>query len=163
MCAGVSASFIWKICYARMNVSLQNVNTRTSAVFICWEACSHLYAVRGSTRASPNAISYVAWWFAFLAAFRWDFEDFFIVFRCFLEAFFNLLFSALADFLSNSRELRAYSATPGLCALAGIDQATFRQIRNAKIATRFMQEFPLTPKVAPVYTHPAGSRHCGAI
>jgi hypothetical protein len=106
---------------------------------------------------------YVACRFAFLAAFLWDFEDFFIVFRCFLEAFFNLLFSAFADFLSNSRELRAYSATPGLCALAGIDQAIFRQIRNAKIAIRFMQEFPLAPKLTPVYTDPARSRYCGAI
>jgi hypothetical protein len=113
--------------------------------------------------ASPNAIGYVACRFAFLAAFLWDFEDFFIAFRCCLEAFFSFLFCALADFLSNSRELRAYSATPGLCALAGIDQATFRHISNAKIAIRFMPNFPLAPKVAPVYTHPAGSRYCGAI
>ena len=89
----------------------------------------------------------MAWWFAFLAAFLWDFEDFFIAFRCCLEAFFSFLFCALADFLSNSRELRAYSATPGLCALAGTDQATFPQISNAKTAIRFMPNFPLAPNI----------------
>ena len=74
----------------------------------------HVNFIEPKSWVSPNAISYVAWWFAFLAAFLWDFEDFFIAFRCCLEAFFSLLFCALADYLSNSRELRAYSETPGL-------------------------------------------------
>jgi hypothetical protein len=81
---------------------------------------------------------YLAWLFAFFAAFCRDFEYFFIAFCCFLEAFFNFLFSALADFLSNSRELRAYSATPGLCALAGTDQATLNAARSVKTAIRFI-------------------------
>jgi len=103
---------------------------------------------------------YLAWRFAFLAALRWDFEYFFIAFCCFLEAFFSFLFCCADDFLSNSRELRAYSATPGLCALAGIDQATLNAARSVKTAIRFMRLFLLATKTATVYTHPAHPRHC---
>jgi hypothetical protein len=103
---------------------------------------------------------YLAWRFAFLAAFRCDFEYFFIALCCFLEAFFNFLFCCLADFLSYSRELRAYSATPGLCALAGSDQATLHTARSVKTAIRFMCSFLLAPKTASVYTYRAHLRYC---
>jgi hypothetical protein len=106
---------------------------------------------------------YLAWRFAFFAAFRCDFEVFFMVFCCFLEAFFSFLFCCLADFLSNSRELRAYSATPGLCALAGIDPATPNAARSVKTANRFMRIFLHATKTATVYTHPAHLRHCETI
>jgi hypothetical protein len=97
-------------------------------------------------KASANTKGYLARRFAFLAAFRCAFEYFFIAFCCFLEAFFSLLFCCLADFLSNSFELLTYSATPGLCALAGIDQATPNAASSMKTATRFMLNFFLAPK-----------------
>jgi hypothetical protein len=175
-CAGVSASFIWKICYAEMNIVLQIVHVgevRNRRVFraalllpVPSCACSQkerrarsfeapfVPLGKQSKRAVPlRALAwilllsisdyyvlqdYLAWRFAFLAAFCCDFEYFLIDFCCFLDAFFSFLFWALADFLSNSRELRAYSATPGLCALAGIDQATLNAARSVKTATRFM-------------------------
>jgi hypothetical protein len=89
-------------------------------------------------KASGIKKVYLACRFAFLAAFRCAFEYFFIALCCFLDAFFSLLFCCLADFLSNSRELLAYSATPGLCALAGIDQATLNAASSMKAATRFI-------------------------
>ena len=60
--------------------------------------------------------SYLAPRSALRAALRCAFAYFFIAFRCFFEAFFRSLFCCLADFLETSPELRAHSATPGLCA-----------------------------------------------
>jgi hypothetical protein len=74
---------------------------------------------------------------AFRAAFRCAFAFFFIAFRCFLEAFFNNLFCCFADFLDAFVDPRAHSATPGLCALAGTDHATFKASSKAKTVIRF--------------------------
>ena len=74
---------------------------------------------------------------AFRAAFRWALAYFFIALRCFLEAFFSSLFCCLADFLDTSRELRAHSATPGLCALDGGAYAALKAANSVNSAIRF--------------------------
>jgi hypothetical protein len=107
--------------------------------------------------------SYLPRRFAFRAAFRCAFADFFIAFCCFLDAFFNNLFCCFADFLDASVDARAYSATPGLCALAGTDHAVFKVISNAKTAIRFTGNSSLSARTPLVYTRLAHPLHCDAI
>lgn len=129
----------------------------------CASASFSRQSARARTRASANGNGYRECRFAFFAAFRCAFAYFFIAFRCFLEAFFNLLFCCLADFLSNSVELRAYSATPGLCALAGINHAPCMAASSTKTENRFTQIFLFDFKDRTSLLPLGYSRHCKAI
>src|ERR1700687_6224093 len=70
-----------------------------------WTNCTN-----PKSEASINAKSYLrrrfAFLFAFLAAFRCAFSDFFIAFRCFLFAFFK----NFCCFLAAARDWRAFSS-----------------------------------------------------
>jgi hypothetical protein len=106
---------------------------------------------KSRSEAGANANRYLAPRFDFLAAFRCAFAYLFTAFRCFLDAFFNNLCCCLAVFLEVSRDSRAYSATPGLCALAGIEDAMLNAPSSVRLAIRFIRVFFPHFEPAPVY------------
>src|ERR1700675_458183 len=106
-------------------------------------------------------IQYRARRFAFLAAFLCALAYFFMALRCFLDAFLNILFCFLADALDACCDLRRCSATPGLCALTGIDHVTLKPTSSIKTTIRFTRISFLTSKPTLVYTRLAPSRQCG--
>jgi len=110
------------------------------------------FGVRHSTKADQREREeYPPPRLASLEAFRWAFAYFRIAFRCFLAAFSSNLRCCLAVFLSVSRDARAYSATPGLCAWAGTDGAMLTAPNRMKAAIRFIRNVSLVPQSAPVY------------
>jgi|SRR5580658_322189 hypothetical protein len=104
-------------------------------------------------RGTPGG--YLAPRLAFRSALRCAFRYFFIALRCFFEAFFKSLFCCLAYFLAFSRELRAHSATPGLCAWDGAHHAKLKAASNVRRTIRFT-EIPLRPNNL-VSLHPPSS------
>jgi hypothetical protein len=63
-----------------------------------------------------------------------------VFFHCFLLLLAAFLY-VFCCFLASTIDWRAYSATPGLCALAGIDHATLKATSNVKRGVRLIRKF----------------------